>query len=309
MAARDIIVIGASSGGVQALTTIVRGLPTDLPAAVFVVLHVSHQMPSLLASILHRSGPLPATEAADGDKIERGRIYVAAPDFHLLVNRGVVRVVHGPRENRHRPAVDPLFRSAAVAYGPRVVGVVLSGALDDGTAGMRAVKMGRGISIVQDPADAVSRGMPQSVIDNVEVDYRLRAVEIPEVLTYLAREPTDQGAFVMPDEIEAEVQIAEQQLSPTELREKLEGIASLTTLTCPDCHGNLWRLNDDRQLRFRCHVGHAFTAKSLVVDQSGSLESALWSGLRALEERVMLMRTMAQRSRERKQMALALRFE
>src|SRR5262245_4634571 len=131
MAGRDIIVVGASSGGVQALTTIAGGVPRDLPAAIFVVLHVSSQSPSRLAAILHRAGPLPAAEAVDGDKIERGRIYVATPDCHLLVNRGVVRVVHGPRENRHRPAVDPLFRSAAVAYGPRVVGVVLSGGLDD----------------------------------------------------------------------------------------------------------------------------------------------------------------------------------
>src|SRR5262245_31752512 len=255
MAGRDIIVVGASAGGVPALQALVHGLPRDLPAAVFVVLHLSPHTPSLLSPILRRAGHLPATEAADGDKIEHGRIYVAPPDLHLLVNRGVVRVVHGPRENRHRPAIDPLFRSAAVAYGPRVIGVVLSGALDDGASGMRAVKMGGGISIVQDPEEASSPGMPRSVIENAPVDYRLPAMEIPKVLARLARETIDEGALVMPEQIRTEAEIAEQRLSPTELRERLEDIASVTMLTCPDCNGSLWELKNDTQLRYRCHVG------------------------------------------------------
>jgi two-component system chemotaxis response regulator CheB len=185
---RDIVVMGASAGGVEALQRVVAGFPLDLRAAVFVVMHVTAEGTSALPAILHRAGPLPAHHAINGESISYGRIYVAPPDYHLLLRDGVVRVVHGPRENRSRPAVDPLFRSAAIAYGERVIGVVLSGALDDGTAGLYSVKARSGLAIVQDPEDATVPGMPQSAMDYVSVDHIRPAAEIGTLIDALTRE-------------------------------------------------------------------------------------------------------------------------
>jgi two-component system chemotaxis response regulator CheB len=306
----DIIVIGASAGGVEALSTVARGLPEDLPAAVFVVLHVSAQMPSILPQILSRAGLLPASHATDGELVVARRIYVAPPDQHLLVERGYVRVVRGPRENRYRPAVDPLFRSAALAYGPRVVGVVLTGALDDGTAGMLALKKRGGTAIVQEPREALYSGMPLSVIANVKVDYRLPLAEIAPTLARLAHEPADEeGAYSVSDDLETETEIAEQRMDTMELFASVEKLGKLTAFTCPECRGTLWELKEGELLRFRCHVGHAFSADSLMVEQSERLEEALWSAVRALEEKVALAYRMAARSRQRNDMRAAGLFE
>jgi two-component system, chemotaxis family, protein-glutamate methylesterase/glutaminase len=311
MAGHDIIVVGASAGGVEALSALARGLPKDLPAAVFVVLHISPQTPSILPTILSRVGALPASHAVNEEKIEHGRIYVAPPDHHLLVERGYVRVIRGPRENRYRPAVDPLFRSAALAYGSRVVGVILTGALDDGTAGMRALKAGGGISVVQEPREALYPGMPRNVIENVPVDYRLPLAEIAPLLVRLASEEIEQeeGASTVPDDVKTEARIAEQQMDATEMLESVQKLGEVTTFTCPECHGSLWELHNGELLRFRCHVGHAFTAESLVVEQSEELETALWSALRSLEEKVMLTRRMAQRAHDRGLTKAAVSFE
>ena len=295
MATHDIIVVGASSGGVEALIALVRGLPPDLQASVFVVLHVSPGSPSILPQLLDKAGPLPASHASDEDEIEHGRIYVAPPDHHLLVAPGLVRVVRGPRENRSRPAIDPLFRTAAVAYGQRVVGVVLTGTLDDGTAGMVAIKTDGGIAVVQDPKEALYPSMPLSVLEQVDVDHCLPVAQIAALLERLAKEDVvEQEGEASMDAIELEAQIAEQRLTPSQLREKLNQLGEVTTLTCPDCHGSLWELRDQVMPRYRCHVGHAYTAKSLIVDQGNGVEAALWSAMRSLEERVMLMRRMVE---------------
>jgi two-component system chemotaxis response regulator CheB len=185
----DIIVVGASAGGVGALVKLAKSLPADLPTAVFVVLHIPAQTPSLLPDILNRAGPLHALHPPDNTEIKHGHIYIAPPDHHLLIAQGHVHIARGPRESRHRPAVDPLFRSAAIAYGPRVIGVVLTGALDDGTAGLLAIKQRGGIAVVQDPQDALYPGMPQSAVDHVQVDYCVPLADMGALLAGLVSEP------------------------------------------------------------------------------------------------------------------------
>jgi two-component system chemotaxis response regulator CheB len=295
----DIIVIGASAGGVEALRSVVGALPADLQAAVFIVVHVPAQSPSILPQILDREGPLGVAHAVDGEPLAYGRVYVAPPDNHLMVEPGRVRVVHGPKENRYRPAVDPLFRAAAVAYGPRVVGVVLTGALDDGAVGMIAVKKCGGVAVVQDPHEALYPGMPSSVMRNVKVDYCVPLAEVAPLLVRLSREPAAEGVFNVDEDLRTENRIAEQEIGPEELIESVEKLGRLSTFTCPECGGTLWELHDADMLRFRCHVGHALSADSLMAEQTDGLETALWSAVRALEEKMALAKRMAERARRR----------
>jgi len=209
MATRDIIVIGTSSGGVQALSTLVSDLSPALPAAVFIVLHVPSNVPSLLPRILARQTSLVVAHAVDGEPIKHGRVYVAPPDQHLLIETGHISLVHGPKENLHRPSIDALFRSAAHWAGPRVIGVVLTGARDDGTVGMRAIKLRGGIGIVQDPFEAPYPSMPLSVLRDVKVDYRVPLGEIATLLNRLAgKSVEDEGRYLVSDEIEIESSIA-----------------------------------------------------------------------------------------------------
>ena len=206
----DIFVIGASAGGVEALSVLARGLPPDFPGSIFVVMHIPAQSHSLLPVILSRYGPLPAVHAVDRDQIKPGRIYIAPPDHHMLLEPGFVRLSRGPRENRHRPSIDPMFRSAAVAYGPRVVGVVLTGSLDDGTAGLLAVKRSGGIAVVQDPEDALYPSMPLSALRNVQVDHRVPMHEAAGLLMRLANTPiAEEGVLPVPEDINSEVRIVE----------------------------------------------------------------------------------------------------
>jgi two-component system chemotaxis response regulator CheB len=202
MATRDTIVIGASAGGVQALSELVAELPPDLPAAVFIVLHIPSNAPSYLPNILARQAQLPVDHAKDGERIELGRVYVVPPDQHLLIEDGHVKLVHGPKENLHRPSIDALFRSAARWAGPRVIGVVLTGAREDGRVGMRAIKQRGGITIVQDPLEAAFPSMPLSVMQDIKVDYTLPLREIPPSLNRLSRETVaDEGSYPVPDEV------------------------------------------------------------------------------------------------------------
>jgi len=309
MATRDTIVIGASAGGVQALSALVADLPGDLPAAVFIVLHISANAPSLLPAILGRESKLPVAHAVDGEPILRGRVYVAPPDQHLIIEDGLVKLVHGPKENLHRPAIDTLFRSAARFAGTRVIGVVLTGARDDGKVGMRAVKQRGGIAIVQDPVEAPFPSMPMSVMQDIEVDYSLPLHEIALLLNQLSRETVEEeGHYPVPDEIEIESRIAEQKMEADELIASVERIGKISKLTCPDCHGALWEINDDKILRYRCHVGHAFSAESLNEGQAEMLEVALWSAVRALEEQMMLAKRIVERARKSNHERAAITF-
>jgi two-component system chemotaxis response regulator CheB len=289
---RDLTVMGASAGGVQALAEVVAGLPLEFPGAVLVALHVLPTGTSVLPQILERAGRLPAATAKHGEHLEQGRIYVAPPDYHLLVWEGRIQLSRGPRENGHRPAIDPMFRSAARTYGQRVIGVVLSGTLDDGTAGMRAIKESGGTTIAQDPRDALYSGMPQSAIDHGTADHVIPAGAIADRMCDLVGAPlparAETGAHASagpPPEIT---------LSLADSRNPREGHA--TGLTCPDCGGTLWAHEEGDLLRFRCHVGHAYSTESMQSEQSRVLESALWSALRGLEEQADLFRRVARRS-------------
>jgi two-component system chemotaxis response regulator CheB len=301
------LVIGTSSGGVEALRRLAGDLPPDLPTAVFVVMHVPEWAPSFLPGILSRAGPLKAVHPEDGDRIEKGRIYFALPDFHLLVERGRVRLAREPKENLHRPAVDPLFRTAAVAYGPRVVGVVLSGALNDGTAGLQAVKQRGGVAVVQDPGDALFSGMPESALEYVGADHCLPMEKIAPLLVRLSGESAkEQGAYPVPDDMELESRIAG--LDPTAI-DNDERPGELSRFTCPECSGPLYEIQSGDLVRFRCKVGHAFTAESMLYDKFEELEMALYAALNTLEESALMADRLAARSREHQHGHAAARFE
>jgi two-component system, chemotaxis family, protein-glutamate methylesterase/glutaminase len=301
----DIVVVGASAGGVEALVGLAASLPADLPAAVFVVLHVPSTGASALPGILSRHGQLPASHVKDGEPIEHGRIYVAPPDHHLLVRTGHVHLARGPRENGHRPAVDPLFRSAAHEYAARVVGMVLSGALDDGTAGLVAIKSRGGVAVVQDPEDALYPGMPGNALEHVDVDHVLPAVAMGALLARLAVEPASEPPGPAPTDMRVEVEVEGFSL------EAMEGghPGEPSGFSCPDCNGVLWGIDDGGLQRFRCRVGHAWSPESLLTRQSESLEAALWIALRSLEERAALARRLAEPARRRGHRITASRFE
>jgi two-component system chemotaxis response regulator CheB len=296
MPGRDIVVVGASAGGVEALRALVGGLPKDFPGSVFVVMHTAPDSPGVLAHILDRSGPLPAANATNRERIRPGHVYVAPPDRHLLLEPGHVRLTHGPKENRFRPAVDPLFRSAAQVFGPRVVGVILTGGLDDGTSGLSAVKRLGGVAVVQDPEEAFMPSMPQSALAQVEVDYTLSVAEMPAVLARLTSTTVaEQGGYEVPEELKIEVSIAKEE----DARESGVGRLGVPSVfTCPECHGTLLQLKENGRPRFRCHTGHAYSADSLLSEVTESVEETLWSAIRVIDESVMLMRHMAEHARE-----------
>ncbi|MDQ6604668.1 MAG: chemotaxis protein CheB [Chloroflexota bacterium] len=298
MPGHDIVVIGASAGGVEALMDVVRALPPDLPAALFVVLHVPPDHESMLPRILSHAGPLPAIHPKDGDRIEHGTIYVAPPDYHLLVEQGRVRVVRGPRENRYRPAVDPLFRSAAQVYGPRVIGVVLSGMLDDGAAGLVAIHARGGIGVVQDPDDALFPGMPTSAMRYDHPAYLVPATEIGPLLARLVHESArnaNEKEDAVPDAMEKETAIAALDMGAISDRDKP---GKPSAFGCPECGGVLWEMQEGPLMRYRCRVGHAYSADSLLSEQSLRLEAALWAALRGLEEKAALVHRLADRARD-----------
>ena len=293
MPGHDIIAIGASSGGIEALGEVVAGLPEDLPAAVFVVVHIPPRSISVLPDILNRAGQLTAAHAKDNEKIKPGRIYIARPDFHMLISDGAIRLVRGPKENNTRPAIDPTFRTVARAYGPRAVGVVLSGALDDGAAGLLAIKRRGGIAVVQDPQDALFPDMPQNAIAAVKVDHIAPKSEIAALLARLAREPAMETGEEVSDEMEKETEIEAMAITSDD-----EKPGEPSVYGCPECGGVLWELNDGEMLRFRCRVGHGYTAEGLVSEQSEQLDLALWSAYRTLQENASLARRLMERAKK-----------
>ena len=288
----NIIVIGASAGGVEPLRYLVRALPADFPAATFVVMHVSPLSPPILPKILYAPGHPKVVTAVDGQRIEPARVYVAQPDRHLLVEPGYVRLTRGPRENRHRPAIDPLFRSAARAYGPRVIAVVLTGMLDDGAQGLYIVKLQGGVAIVQDPEEATFDPMPLSAMKAANVDYVLKVTDMPKKLMELVHEQWQPIELSRAKEVLRDFTSPEGEKMSEEYDERLNGKPSI--FTCPDCSGPLWEVQDGELLRFRCRVGHAFSPETIRDGYNDSIEGALWSAVRILEQSASLERTLAE---------------
>jgi two-component system chemotaxis response regulator CheB len=289
---RDIVVVGASAGGVKALQRFVAALPADLPAAVFVVLHLWPASESFLSAILNRAGPMPVSEAVNGMPVEPGRIVVAPTDMHLMLEQGRTVVVRGPRENRARPAVNPLFRSAALAYGARVIGVILTGTLDDGAAGLWAIKQCGGIAVVQ--SDPEFDEMPRSAVENVPVDYHVPLNDIPALLRQLTRDRAESRPGQLVPEL---IRINDDAAKMKRTAFDLDDVAPRSLFTCPECNGALWEI-ENGGLQYRCHVGHAYSAKALGQEQDGTIEQSLWTALRALKESAALDERLADRSRQ-----------
>jgi two-component system, chemotaxis family, protein-glutamate methylesterase/glutaminase len=293
---RDTVVIGASAGGVPALRILLGDLPADLPARILVVLHVPASGVNALASILARSSRLKVRSAANQDRLEPGGVLVARPDHHLVVVDDSVLLTRGPRENGHRPSIDVLFRSAARALGPRIIAAVLSGSLDDGSAGLRVVRARGGLGIVQDPDDAEHPGMPLNAIQAADPEYVVPIAAMGALLTSLIGAEVPDPPPEDPELIqllETEVSIAK--LTMESLHEP-HRLATSSGFSCPDCHGTLFSVGEDDFARFRCRVGHAWSIQSLLAEHRTAVEGALWMAFRALEEKAALCLEMSERA-------------
>jgi two-component system chemotaxis response regulator CheB len=304
MAGHRIVVIGASAGGVEAMTQLVKHFPAGLDAAVFISMHFPAYSVSMLPDILNRADGLKAKHPQQGEAIQPGYLYISPPDYHLLIHTDTIELSRGPKENGHRPAIDPMFRSAAKAYGSEVVGVILTGMLDDGTAGLRAIKSEGGMALVQDPEEAFFKGMPKSAIANVAVDKVLPLNDLADEIAKLVADAVGDPAMTSHN-LEYENKIVTQEKAAAE-NGKRPNAAS--PLTCPDCGGVLWELRDNSLLRYRCHVGHAYSLDSLLVEQTETLERALWTAVRAMEEKATLSRRLAAQAKSQNRSRSAEQF-
>lgn len=304
MAKKDIIAIGGSAGSGAVLKQLFADLPGDLRASILIATHVPTHSPGYLAGMLHGIGPFPVAEALEGQPVEPGRAYVAAPDRHLLVIDGTIRLGEGPRENMSRPAIDPLLRSAAFNYGPRAVGVVLTGMLNDGAAGLSAIKACGGTAVVQHPLDAQADQMPLAALEAVDADHVVNAAGLADLLAGLAA--TDAGAGPSPpDSIALEVEIA---MGRRLGAQRLAQIAQPSALSCPDCNGVLSEMKGERPLRYRCQIGHAYSADILAA-RTEEVDEAVRIALRMMEERVTLVTRMAEDARQAGRSAVAELYE
>lgn len=276
----------------NALSRLVAQLPAGFPAPIFIVQHMAADTSGeMLVKTLARKSELECKHAVDGERIETGCIYIAPSDHHLLVEKGVVLVTKGARENRSRPSIDPLFRSAAVAYGHGVIAVVLTGYLDDGTAGMMAVKRCGGTCIVQDPKDAAYPDMPQNALNNLKVDHCVPLAQMGKLLLDLVhRKSPDSRPAVIPEDIIIEAGIAKRVLSDLKA---VETLGDQVPFNCPECGGVLWEIAKGNLVRYRCHTGHAFTSAVLLAEQTTKIEETLWVALRMFEERRNLLTTLS----------------
>ena len=285
---RDVIVVGGSAGGIDAAIELCRSLPSEIPAAIFLVIHLAHGQKGALSEILSHS-KIPVSTALEGEAIRHQHVYVAPPDCHLLLSRERVRVQRGPRYNRHRPAIDPLFHSATRAFGPRVVGVLLSGSLDDGVSGLAAIQRRGGVIVVQDPETAAFPEMPQAALDQVRPDHVISPCEMGPLLDRLAREEID--ASMPPSENFLDAEFS----NLVGKRIDMSDIGKPSMFACPECNGVLWEVTESGILHFHCRIGHGFSLGSLLAEQDKAIEDSMWVALRALEENIHMRRKLAQR--------------
>jgi two-component system chemotaxis response regulator CheB len=306
MTAKQFVVIGASAGGLEAIRTLVAGISDTFPAAICIVLHTSPESPGVMPEILSRAGRLRTSVAVDGQRLEGGRVYIAPPDRHLLVEPGRLRVTKGPREHRFRPAIDPLFRSAAQVFGPAVVGVVLTGNLDDGTAGLWTIKKLGGVTIVQDPSDASFPSMPLHALKHVDADYVVPVSRMASLLAELTSDLVSRPQPVAaPPHVDVEVKIAKEE-SPRDAG--LEQIGRPSPYACPECHGVLLKIEEGGRIRFRCHIGHAYSVESLLAAMNEGFEKAIGTAQRALEEGSLLMHDVGRQLKHHHQNDAAMRM-
>ncbi|WP_324675380.1 chemotaxis protein CheB [Hymenobacter sp. GOD-10R] len=305
---RDIVVIGASSGGVTALMDLARGLPHDFPAPILVVQHMAPYADSILPQLMSHVSALPAKHPRDGEEVQPGTIYVAQPDHHLLIEDDKVLVKRGPKENRFRPSIDALFRSAAYEYGPRVIGVVLTGYLDDGTSGLWCIQRLGGVTVVQDPADAQSPAIPNNALEYVKADHVVPLSELAALLVKLTMEPVPAEPKMAQEDltrIEIELSIAK---NDNAFEMGIINQGKLTAFTCPECHGALTQLIEGKLIRFRCHTGHAYTISALLSEVTESVEAMLYQSMRGLEESKMLLQHLGEHFADEGQQAIANTF-
>jgi len=290
MANRDIVTIGGSAGGVEALVFLAKSLRHDFPAAIFVTIHLGRHAGSVLDEVLSRAGPLPANFASDHDRVTKGRILIAPADRHLIVDGDRVILGQGPRENNSRPAIDPMMRSAAACCGARTVGVVLTGTMTDGASGLWAIDQCGGTTVVQDPSDAAFPDMPTNALNRNRPDHVVPLVDMPDLLKRLCEQPAGKPMPV-PESVTFEVTIARGNQSSIA---NMDRLGKRSGLACPDCHGAMWEIDEGDLVRYRCHVGHTYTAELLAIALDENLRQAISTALRALEER----RTLAKRLQE-----------
>jgi two-component system chemotaxis response regulator CheB len=301
---RHIVVVGTSAGGLEALDELIGAMPEKLDASIFIVQHLaSGNTGASLTRRLSRHRSFEVKLAREGERFRPGRIYIAPPDNHLLLKADTVMVRKGARENRNRPGIDPLFRSAAVAHGSRVIGVVLTGMLDDGTAGLIAIKKCGGVTVAQDPADAAYPGMPQSAVDNADVDFCVPLAEMAALLVRLISRPPGRVRRV-PGDVRTEAKIAERVLSDVT---QVESLGTQVPYNCPNCGGVLWEMDHPVAKRYRCHTGHSYTQAALLASQSEKIEEMLWISLRMFEERKNLLTSMARTQKHRSVKSASLR--
>ena len=301
MANRDILAIGASAGGVQALAFLAKNFPRDFPAAIVVTIHLSSEGRSILDELLSRAGCLPATFAQRHDTLRKGQIYIAPADRHLILEGDTILLGHGPRENNARPAIDPMMRSVAACCGPRMIGVVLTGTLSDGASGLWATDQCGGITVVQDPSDAAFPEMPMNALNRVSPDHVVRLEAMPKLLTTLVSQPAG-IPMPIPESVGFEVEIAKGRQSSIE---EMDRIGKRSGLACPDCHGVMWEIDEGELVRYRCHVGHTYTAEPMSLALDENLRRALASALRALEERRSLARKLEKQAEKNNHARLA----
>ena len=307
MSKRDIIVIGASSGGFEALKRIVAKLPANFSPSIFIVWHMSAEVNGILPQVLNKLGTINASNAVDGEPIKPNHIYVAPPDHHMLIEDDHIKVTRGPKENLFRPAVDPLFRSAAFTFKNRVIGVILSGALDDGTSGLWKIKANGGIAVVQDPDDAENPSMPASALKAVKVDFCLPIDELTKQLITLSNQEITKDDFmaINDDQTEAEIAIAAEE-NAFKVAPSVSGKLSL--YSCPECHGVMSEIMEDSLIRYRCHTGHAYSAKTLLQSLSQKTEDSLYNVIRGMDETVFLLNHMGDHYSEANEPKLAAAY-